>query len=223
MAKKMQQAPPVTAPPAASFGRSDQAVLWTSLGVVALIVGGFVFMNRAKSPTAPEQPEPSAVAAMQPGPDAAKPAAAVKDERNPLAPDFSLANVNDGKTFHLADQKGKVVLIDFWATWCGPCRMAIPHLIELQKQYKGKGFQVVGVSLDQQGPAVVKPFYQQWKMNYIVVVDDKGEVARDYGGIRSIPTAVLVGKDGHIITGFVGYRPKEEYEKAIKSALAIKG
>src|SRR6185369_14044236 len=116
----------------------------------------------------------------------------------------------DGKPFRLSDQKGKVVLIDFWATGCGPCRMAIPHLIELQKEYKGKGLQVVGVSLDQQGPAVVKPFYQQWKMNYTVVIDDQGAAARDYGGIRSIPTAILVGRDGRIVTGFVGYRPKEE-------------
>jgi thiol-disulfide isomerase/thioredoxin len=137
-----------------------------------------------------------------------------------LAPDFTLTDVSTGKPFSLSSHRGKVVLIDFWATWCGPCRMAIPHLIELQREYRHKGLQVVGVSLDQQGPAVVKPFYQQWKMNYAVVVDDTGTVARDYGGIRSIPTALLLDKHGRVLTGFVGYRPKEEYEAAIKAALA---
>jgi thiol-disulfide isomerase/thioredoxin len=158
------------------------------------------------------QPQPQAQVQMQP---AAKPA----DPNVQAAPDFSLADLK-GKSFHLADKRGKVVLIDFWATWCGPCRMAIPHLVELQKQYKSQGLEVVGVSLDQQGEAVVKPFYQAWNMNYTVVIDSQGMVARDYGGIRSIPTAVLVGKDGNIITGFVGYRPKEEYENAIRAALA---
>jgi thiol-disulfide isomerase/thioredoxin len=210
-----------------SSGGSDQAVLWTSLGVVALLVGGFVFLNRAKAPAPAPAPQPGAsveapAPAAQQAPGAIQVAAKAKsqDSSRPPAPDFSLTNVMDGKPFRLSDQKGKVVLIDFWATWCGPCRMAIPHLIELQKEYKGKGLQVVGVSLDQQGPAVVKPFYQQWKMNYTVVIDDQGAAARDYGGIRSIPTAILVGRDGRIVTGFVGYRPKEEYENAIKAALA---
>jgi thiol-disulfide isomerase/thioredoxin len=206
----------------ASSGGSEQAVLWASLGVAALLVGAFVFMNRAKAPeAAPQTAGASVEAPAQPQPGAAPAVQApAQDSRNPVAPDFSLADVMDGKSFRLSEQKGKVVLIDFWATWCGPCRMAIPHLIELQKEYKGQGLRVVGISLDQQGPAVVKPFYQQWKMNYTVVIDSQGSVARDYGGIRSIPTALLIGKDGHVITGFVGYRPKEEYEKAIKAALA---
>ena len=142
------------------------------------------------------------------------------EDQSQMAPDFTLVDISTGKPFNLKAQRGKVVLVDFWATWCGPCRMAIPHLIELQKQYRDKGLQVVGVSLDQQGPAVVKPFYQSWKMNYAVVVDDQGQVASQYGGIRSIPTALLIDKHGKVITGFVGYRPKEEYETAIKAALA---
>lgn len=136
------------------------------------------------------------------------------------APDFSLAEVGTGKTFSLSANKGKVVLIDFWATWCGPCRMAIPHLIELQKEYGDKGFTMVGVSLDQQGEPVVAPFYRQWNMNYPVVIDADGSVARNYGGIRSIPTAVLIDKHGKIVNGFVGYRPKEVFEEAIKAELA---
>jgi len=179
MAKKAEApAPAPAASTGGGFGGSEQAVLWTSLGIVALLVGGFVFMNRAPSPM--QQPEPQAVAApMEAQTQAqapAKAAAANEDPAHPTAPDFTLPDVMNGKSFRLADQKGKVVLIDFWATWCGPCRMAIPHLVELQRDYKSKGFEIVGVSLDQQGAAVVKPFYQQWKMNYTVVVD-RGEVA----------------------------------------------
>lgn len=136
------------------------------------------------------------------------------------APDFRLKDLKSGKDFVLSEQKGKVVLIDFWATWCGPCRMAIPHLIELQNEYKGKGFTLVGVSLDQQGEAVVNPFMKSWKLNYPVVVDQMGEVAKSYGGIRSIPTYLLVDKQGLVVNYFVGYRPKGEFEAAIKAALA---
>ena len=134
-------------------------------------------------------------------------------------PDFSLAQVSNGKTFRLRDHLGEVVLIDFWATWCGPCRMAIPHLIELQKRYHNQNFTVVGVSVDQQGAAVVRPFTEQWNINYPVVVDQDGSVARDYGGIRGIPTTVVIDKTGRAVGALVGYRPLEEYEALIKKAM----
>jgi thiol-disulfide isomerase/thioredoxin len=173
----------------------------------------------AASPAAAAAPEAVSPTA-KPKHHHPKPTPQAEDTSLQEAPDFTMIDVSTGKTFRLSEQRGKVVLIDFWATWCGPCRMAIPHLIELQKEYRKRGLQVVGVSLDQQGPAVVKPFYEQWKMNYAVVVDDQGMIARDYGGIRSIPTALLLDKHGRILTGFVGYRPKQEYEQAIKAALA---
>jgi thiol-disulfide isomerase/thioredoxin len=135
-------------------------------------------------------------------------------------PDFTLIEVGNGKTFHLRDHLGEVVLIDFWATWCGPCRMAIPHLIELQKKYKNRGFTVVGVSLDQQGPDVVRTFTEQWKVNYPVVVDMDGGVARTYGGVRAIPTTVVIDATGRVVGDpLIGYRPLEDYEALIKQAL----
>ena len=218
MAKKTER-PPVTKP--ASGGLFP---IWVG-GFFAMVLAGglFLFLGRPSANAAANAQPPVQAQSQPEAPQAQAPAAAASQADADMAPDFSLADVNTGKTFKLSAQRGKVVLVDFWATWCGPCRMAIPHLIELQDLYKGKGLQVVGVSLDQQGPAVVKPFYQQWKMNYIVGVDDQGNVARQYGGIRSIPTAVLIGKNGKVITGFVGYRPKEEYENAIKKALAAKG
>jgi peroxiredoxin len=99
--------------------------------------------------------------------------------------------------------------------------MSIPHLIDLQKEHGGKNFTVVGVSLDQQSQ-VLPPFVTQWKMNYPVVNDSDGAVARAYGGIRSIPTGVLIDRHGKVITGFVGYHPKEEMEAMVEQALAKK-
>jgi thiol-disulfide isomerase/thioredoxin len=111
------------------------------------------------------------------------------------------------------------VLVDFWATCCGPCRMELPHFVELHDTYKSKGFSMIGISLDQQGPDVVRTFAKQWKMNYPIVVDSSGEVGMAYGGIRSIPTTLLIGRDGSVLDMFVGYRPKDVFEAAIKKAL----
>lgn len=134
-------------------------------------------------------------------------------------PDFTLNEVSDGKPFHLRGHLGQVVLIDFWATWCGPCRMAIPHLIELQKKFGGRNFTVVGVSLDQQGPDVVRPFAKQWNLNYPVVVDTDGSLARDYGGIRSIPTTLVIDRRGSVVGSLIGYYPFEDYENLVRKAL----
>ena len=138
-----------------------------------------------------------------------------------IAPDFSLPTVQTGKVFQLSKERGKIVLVDFWATWCPPCRMSIPNLISMQKKYGGKNFTVVGVSLDQQA-GVLPPFVKQWGMKYPVVNDMDGAVARSYGGIRSIPTGILIDRHGKVITGFVGYHPKEELEAMLKQALAKK-
>ncbi|HTB21075.1 MAG TPA: TlpA disulfide reductase family protein [bacterium] len=134
-------------------------------------------------------------------------------------PDFTLDTV-DGKPFHLRDHIGQVVLIDFWATWCGPCRMAIPHLIELQKRYGGRNFTVVGVSLDQQGPAVVAPFAQAWNLNYPVVVDQDGSLSHLYGDIRAIPTTFVIDREGRVVGDpLVGYRPYDDYKELVLKAL----
>lgn len=151
-------------------------------------------------------------------PQPAAPPPARSDSKIP--PDFNLPAVSTGKEVKLSSFKGKVVLLDFWATWCPPCRMEIPHFVGLQKEYGNKDFTVIGVSLDQKGESVVKPFMQQWKINYPVVIDSSGEVQASYGGIRSIPTTVLIGKNGEVREVFIGYKPKEVFEEAIKKALS---
>lgn len=133
------------------------------------------------------------------------------------APDFALTNLS-GKTVRLSDFKGKIVLLDFWATWCPPCRREIPDFVQLQKQYASKGFTIVGIALDDGGAAVVKPVAQKLGVNYPVVIGN-AQIADDYGGIQALPTAFLVGRDGKILNSFVGARGKSEWEQTIQTAL----
>jgi len=137
------------------------------------------------------------------------------------APDFELTDLSD-KTVRLSDFKGKVVLLDFWATWCAPCRMEIPDLIQLQKQYADKGFTLLGVALDDEGAAVVKPVAQKLGINYPVVIGNT-KVAAVYGGIQALPTTFLVGRDGKILKTYIGARDKSEFQQDIQSALAKSG
>jgi thiol-disulfide isomerase/thioredoxin len=126
----------------------------------------------------------------------------------------------DGKDFDIATLKGKVVLIDFWATWCGPCRRSIPHLIELHEKYKDQGLEVVGVSLDQKGPSVVIPFVAQNKISYSVLMGNQ-KMVQDFGGVRGIPTAFIISQDGKIYSKIIGLAPKEKYEESIKALLGL--
>lgn len=135
------------------------------------------------------------------------------------APTFSLADI-EGKSLSLKDYKGKVVLLMFWATWCGPCRMEIPHLIELQNTYGKKGFAVLALSVSDQQQTIERmtAFVKQAKINYRVAL--KGEsVATQYGGMESIPTAFLIDRSGKLRVKFVGAHPKEDIEREMLALL----
>lgn len=136
---------------------------------------------------------------------------------NPLAPDFTLKDL-EGNDFSLSETKGKVVILDFWATWCPPCRMEIPHFQELYEEYGDEGLVVLGVALDRGGAADVKPFVEANGVTYPVVIGDQ-QVVSAYGGIRGIPTTFIIDRQGGIVSKAVGYRDKNFFETAIRKLI----
>lgn len=134
------------------------------------------------------------------------------------APDFTLKNAKTGKTTKLSDFKGKVRLLNFWATWCPPCRGEIPDMVKVQKEFQKKGLQIIGASVDQGGPTVVQAFAKANNINYPLVMADE-TVVDAYGGIRGIPTTFLIDRQGQIVKKFVGPLSKEQFEQEIKPLL----
>jgi cytochrome c biogenesis protein CcmG/thiol:disulfide interchange protein DsbE len=132
------------------------------------------------------------------------------------APDWKLQGL-DGKAVQLSDFKGKVVVLDFWATWCPPCRAEIPSFIALQNQYRDKGLVVVGVSLDD-GPGVVSSFAKAQGMNYPIVMGNDN-VAAQYGDIQAIPTTFVIDRTGKVVAKHEGGTDKDTFEGEIKKAL----
>jgi peroxiredoxin len=133
------------------------------------------------------------------------------------APNFSL-KTSTGKTIELSKLKGKMVVVNFWATWCGPCRAEIPGFIDVYNKYKSKGLEIVGISLDEGGWKDVEPFVKKLKITYPVVLGTN-EVAQQYGNIEAIPTTFIVDKEGRVVSRHVGYMNKEDFENTIKSYL----
>jgi thiol-disulfide isomerase/thioredoxin len=130
------------------------------------------------------------------------------------APNFSLKTAK-GTSFQLSKLKGKVVLVNFWATWCGPCREEIPGFLELYSKYKSQGLEIVGISLDENGWEDINPFVQKFKITYPIVLGNE-KVAKDYGDIYGLPTSFVVDKKGFIVDKHIGYLTKELLEEKIK-------
>jgi peroxiredoxin len=144
--------------------------------------------------------------------------AAVHPEKDrKVAPDFALKDVT-GKTVKLSDYHGKVVLLNFWATWCEPCQVEIPWFIEFQKSYKDRNFAVLGVSMDDDGWDSVKPYLEQRKINYRVVVATE-DLSGKYGGIENLPTTFVIDRQGRIAAAHVGLVSKSRYENDIRNLL----
>ncbi|MCC6585406.1 MAG: TlpA family protein disulfide reductase [Bryobacterales bacterium] len=146
--------------------------------------------------------------------------AAVKAEKDrKKAPDFELKD-SMGRSVKLSDYKGKVVLLNFWATWCGPCKLEIPWFVEFEQKFKDKGFAVLGVSMDEDGWDVVKPYLQRAQVNYRVLLGTDS-VAQMYGGVDSLPTSFLIDKEGRIAAVHVGLVSKGDYHNDINHLLGL--
>jgi cytochrome c biogenesis protein CcmG/thiol:disulfide interchange protein DsbE len=170
----------------------------------ALVIVGVLVINKLN------EPEPSAM----------MPQASVESGSagGSMAPNFTLPSVEGGSK-SLADYRGKVVMLNFWATWCGPCKREIPDFIEMQDAFRDDGFEIVGVSLDQPGEeSNVAQFVRQYGINYDVL-HGNGEIAQAYGGVRSIPTTFLLDREGNIVSSKVGLQSKAAWEAEIEKLL----
>ncbi len=158
-------------------------------------------------------------------PDSARAAVAADPTDDPAtqvrpAPDFELKDLQ-GNTVHLSDFKGKVVVLNFWATWCPPCRKEIPDFSELQKTLGGEGLQFIGIALDDEGAAKVKPWLEKNPVAYPILLPDTKVVA-SYGDMTSIPVTFVIDRKGMIRQNYTGLRQRAVLEGMLKPLLAEK-
>lgn len=160
-------------------------------GVFAFISFIIMFCNTANESTARQHSAGASSFIYVPATSQADTARELKN-----APDFTLKKM-DGEPFTLSDHEGKVVVLNIWATWCGPCRKEIPDFIEIQEEMRSDDVLFVGVSLDEEGWDVVRPFAEKYEINYPLVIDD-GSVFDGYGPFRGIPMTYIINKKGKI-------------------------
>jgi len=141
-----------------------------------------------------------------------------KEKESVLAPDFTLRTL-DGQEIILSKLRGKVVLLDFWATWCGPCKESIPHLVQIYKTYQQKGLEVIGMNVDRGDVNGVHRFVKSMDIPYPVIITPD-EVGRNYG-VAGIPTTILIDKQGKIRDKTVGFNSKIVQKMAVKVAELI--
>jgi len=187
--------PPVTPtqPPVRGGGRNPLALV-----VVAVIVAGMLYVGFHM--------------ARRPGPEAP----AILSKSTP-APDFTLESL-DGGSMRLSDFRGKAVLLNFWATWCAPCKIEMPWFVDLQKEYGPQGLQIVGVAMDDSNKEDIAKFAKDMGVNYPVLIG-KEAVGDEYGGVPALPESFFIGRDGKIVDKIIGLKGKGEIEDSIKKAL----
>ena len=134
----------------------------------------------------------------------------------PAKLNFTFKDINNKKV-SLADFKGKVIILDFWATWCVPCKAEIPGFIDLQRKHGERGLQIIGLSVDDSQPTA-KKYADEMKMNYpVLLAEGKEDILMAYDPIPSIPVSVVIGRDGKICSKHLGIAPMEVFEKEVAS------
>ena len=134
-----------------------------------------------------------------------------------VAPEFALQSL-ENKTVRISDFRGRVTLVNFWATWCAPCRVEMPSLVALRNAYHNRGFEVVGVAMDDDDRAKVEKFVHDMHVGYPIVLKDTS-VGDAYGGVRFLPQSFLLDRDGKVLAHIVGMRNKDEFEAEIRRVL----
>jgi thiol-disulfide isomerase/thioredoxin len=193
--------PPQPEPSPAAYGpharRNAAVIIVVVVAIAAMLIGGQYLAHRGE--------RSGTIAAGGPKPGTA-------------APDFALQSL-DGKTVHLSDFRGKAVLLNFWATWCTPCRLEMPWFVELEKQYGPQGLQVVGVAMDDAGPDKIAKFAKDMGVNYPVLLG-KESVGDEYGGLEYLPTSFYLDRDGKVVQRVFGLRSRSDIEEWVKEALS---
>lgn len=189
---------PNVVPPPPRRGARDVLILSVIVVVVAFMIWSAVRVSRRR--TGPQ------AAAIPGGSLVGKP-----------APNFQLTTL-DGKQVSLSDYRGKAVLLNFWATWCGPCRIEMPWFVDLQKKYSAQGFEILGVAMDDSGEKTIKDFTQQIGTNYTVLLGK--DAVGDAYGVEGMPTTFFIGRDGKIIDQTLGLASKKELEERIQRAIS---
>jgi peroxiredoxin len=206
--ENLPDTPSPAAPQAAQKSTQPTPIRWIVAGAAGVAVALFAMPLLLGG-----DPEPESTAA-----DPSAAAGICLAKTGPAKLDFTLKDMN-GASVRLADYKGKVILLNYWATWCGPCKVEIPDLVALQNQYKDKGFVVLGVSQDDD-PETLRSFAGAFKMNYPILVGrDEPEVLDAQGPLWGLPTSYLIGRDGTICTRHLGPATKDELEREIKALL----
>ncbi|MBI1739964.1 MAG: TlpA family protein disulfide reductase [Acidobacteriales bacterium] len=137
--------------------------------------------------------------------------------RGQVAPDFDLQSL-EGKNVKLSDFRGKAVLLNFWATWCGPCKIEMPWFVELQQEYGPQGFQIVGVAMDDASNEDIAKFTKQMGVNYPILLG-KEAVGQSYGGVNVLPTTFFVDRDGKLVAREFGLHSRSVFVDHIKQSL----
>lgn len=180
--------------PAPARGRNPLALVVVAVVAAAMLYIGFHLARRSAGPEAPP----------------------ILGRSMP-APDFTLESL-DGKNMRLSDFRGKAVLLNFWATWCGPCKIEMPWFVELQQKYGTDGLQIVGVAMDDSSKEDIAKFAKEMGVNYPVLLG-KEAVGDEYGGVPALPESFFIGRDGKIVDRIIGLKGKGEIEDSIKKAL----